>query len=676
MSTELGHFALCLAFVLALVQGVLPLAAGPLGRPEWRSVAVPAAQAQFVLLALSFAALTAAFLASDYSVRLVVAHSHSAKPWLYKLTGVWGNHEGSMLLWALILALFGAIAATAHQSLRQSFRAHVLGVQGLIGAAFLAFILFTSNPFMRMDPAPLEGQDLNPLLQDPGLAFHPPFLYLGYVGFSITFAFAVAALIEGRVDGTWARALRPWALGAWMALTLGIALGSWWAYYELGGGGWWFWDPVENASLMPWLLGTALLHSVIVVEKRGALRQWTVLLAILTFVMSLLGTFLVRAGVLTSVHAFANDPERGVFILMILVAVTGAALALYAVRARSLAGGGAFAPVSREGALILNNLILVTVCATVLIGTLYPLFLDALGAGAISVGPPYFNMTVVPLMLPLLAVLPVGAMLAWKKADAGAVLSRLYAAVGAAVLTIVLVLAFTGGGPVLAALGMGLAAWLVVGAFADVAERAGLWRRPVDWAHGFRAFGRALRLPRAVWGQALAHAGLGIMVAGIVGVTAYETELIKRMSPGESMAVGPYSLRFDQVREADGSNYRATQGVFHLQRDGETVAVLTPERRFYPAARQPTTEVGIYTTGFGDIYVALGESQAAQTGSGTAWTVRAWEKPLIPWIWGGALVMVFGGGLALVARRPAVRMQMAEAAQTEPAGRLGPERTA
>ncbi len=656
MTAELGHFALCLALVLALIQATIPLYAAHRGNRDLANVAVPAAQSQAFMIVAAFLALTQAYVTSDFSVLNVAENSHSAKPLIYKISGVWGNHEGSMVLWVLILALFGLAVATVRGGLDDFFRARVLAVQGLIGAAFLAFILITSNPFIRVDPVPFEGRSLNPLLQDPGLAIHPPFLYLGYVGFSMAFSFAVAALIGGQVDRAWASWVRPWTLAAWMFLTIGIGLGSWWAYNELGWGGWWFWDPVENASLMPWLLGTALLHSALVVERRGALKHWTILLAILTFSFSLLGTFLVRSGVLTSVHAFANDPERGVFILAILLGLTGGALALYALRSKDLSGGGGFAPISREGALVLNNLFLVTACATVCIGTLYPLFLDAakavfpaaIGDVRISVGPPYFNQTVVPLMIPLFLAVPVGAMLAWKKGDLGAALTRLRYA-GAAALGIAVLLGALGAGwSILALPSFALAAWLVGGSAVLIAERAGIGRSALSEVPR-----RLAGVPRLAWGTAIAHGGLGILVAGIAGVSLFQTEAIVRVSPGESLTIGAYTLQFEGVERIDGPNYTADQGQIIAERDGRTVAVLAPERRHYPASDRGTTEVGLHSTLWQDLYVTLGEPQQVGTGpaSEAAWAVRAYVKPLINWVWAGALIMVLGGGLALSDRR-------------------------
>ncbi len=641
MIAEIGHFALILAFLLALVQGTLPMIGAARGEPALMATARPAAIVQLVLVAVAFLALGHAFVVSDFSVELVSRHSHTLKPLLYKVTGVWANHEGSMVLWVLILTLFGAMIAGFGDNLPATLRARVLAVHGLVAAGFFAFILFTSNPFLRLDPAPVEGQGLNPLLQDPGLAFHPPFLYLGYVGFSISFSFAVAALIEGRVDPAWARWVRPWTLLAWCALTVGIALGSWWAYYELGWGGWWFWDPVENASFMPWLAGTALLHSAIVVEKRDALKGWTVLLAILTFGLSLLGTFLVRSGVLTSVHAFATDPGRGVFILGLLVLIVGGALALYAVRAPGLRGGGLFAPVSREGALVLNNLLLTTATAVVLLGTLYPLLLDALGGGKVSVGPPFFEATFVPVMVPLLLACTIGATLAWKRGDLSGVLSRLGIAAAVAVAAMLAVAWSAGGGDLLAAFGLGLAAWLFVGALAELAAKIGIGRL----APG-AVLRRAAGLPRSAWGMTLAHAGLGIVVAGVTASSAWQTERILSMQPGDAAELAGYRLVFRGAAETAGPNYRAVTGRFDLERGGRVLAVLRPEKRSYPAERSETTEAAIHTTWLADIYAVLGER--ASTG---AWTARLYHNPLVPWIWLGAVVMAAGGAVSLTDRR-------------------------
>jgi cytochrome c-type biogenesis protein CcmF len=581
-----------------------------------------------------------AYLQSDFSVVNVWENSHSAKPILYKISGVWGNHEGSMVLWVLILAFFGALVAAFGVNLPDSLRATVLSVQAWISTVFLLFILGTSNPFLRIANPPAEGRDLNPILQDVGLAVHPPLLYAGYVGFSIAFSFAIAALIEGRVDAAWARWVRPWTLAAWCFLTLGIAVGSYWAYYELGWGGWWFWDPVENASFMPWLAGTALLHSAIVMEKRNALKVWTILLAILTFSLSLLGTFLVRSGVLTSVHAFASDPTRGVFILLILVLSVGGALSLFAWRAGSLQTGGVFAPISREGALILNNLLLTAACGVVLVGTLYPLALEALTGAKISVGAPFFDSTFVPIMVPLLIAVPFGPMLAWKRGDLYAATQRLFAAAGIAPVMIG-VYAFTVGGPVLAPVGIGIGAWLILGAMSEIVFRSKLLSGPLST--GLR---RAAGLPRSAWGTALAHIGLGVTVIGIATVSAYETEKIVSMMPGDTIEVSGYELTLDGFSPFQGPNYRDQVAHITVRKGGNEIGVLNPARRVYTATNRPTTETGIRTMGFSQLYVSLGEG----AGDGGV-AVRAYYKPLVTLIWLGAVVMVIGGVVSLSDRR-------------------------
>ncbi|MDF1845759.1 MAG: heme lyase CcmF/NrfE family subunit [Parvibaculaceae bacterium] len=641
MIAEFGHFVLVLALGVALVQAFGPLLGMPFNAAFGR-LAVPAARVQFVLLSVSFLALVYAFAVSDFSLSLVTANSHSAKPLIYKLTGAWGNHEGSMLLWTLILATFGAAVAFFGGNLPDGLRARVLGVQGLIGAAFLMFLLFTSNPFLRLDPAPFDGNGLNPILQDPALAFHPPFLYAGYVGFSIAFSFAVAALLEGKVDPAWARWVRPWTLAAWCCLTLGIAMGSWWAYYELGWGGWWFWDPVENASLMPWLLGTALLHSAIVVEKRGALKRWTLLLAIFTFALSLIGTFLVRSGVLTSVHAFAVDPARGVVILGILVFFVGGALTLYAIRAPALKVEGLFAPLSREAALIVNNLLLTAATVAVFVGTLYPLALDAVDGSKISVGAPFYNLTFVPIVIPLLLLVPFGPMLGWKRADVLGATQRL--GVAAAISTIGLAAAWMwqNDGPWGAPFGIALGVWLIAGAFSEIGYRVRLFRG----ATVAEAFGKARRLPRSAWGTAMAHAGVGVMVIGIVGITSWRVEVIEALAPGATFDVGSYAITFQNVESYQGPNFRADRGSFLVERNGKEIATLTPEKRVYPVSEMPTTEAAIYTIWVADLYVVLGDP----TGTG-AWTVRAYVNPLVPWVWIGAVIMVLGGMISLSDRR-------------------------
>jgi cytochrome c-type biogenesis protein CcmF len=638
---ELGHYALVLAFGLALVQGTLPLWGAARRDPVLIGLGPSAATAQLAALTLAFAALAHAFVVSDFSVALVAAGSHSTKPLVYKISGVWGNHEGSLVLWVWILALFGAAVGLLGRNLPPEFRARVLAIQGLIGAAFLAFVLFTSNPFLRLEPAPLDGQGLNPILQDPGLAMHPPMLYLGYVGFSTAYSFAIAALIEGRVDPTWARWVRPWALAAWSALTVGIALGSWWAYYELGWGGFWFWDPVENASFMPWLAGTALLHSAVVVEKRDTLKSWTVLLAIVTFSLSLLGTFLVRSGVLTSVHSFASDPARGVFILALLAVAVGGSLLLYAWRAPALQGGGLFAPISREGGLLLNNLLLATACATVLLGTLYPLALEVLGGAKISVGPPFYNATFVPLVMPLLLVLPIGSMLGWKRGDLLAVLPRLWLAAAAGIAALVLHLLLASPRSALAALGIGLGVWTVAGAISELVDRLGLLRPPLG-----AALARARRLPRSAWAMTLAHVGLGIVILGVTAVATGRTERLLVMQPGQGVELAGYEILFQGVTQARGPNYTAQRGTFTVSRGGAPVAELHSEKRFFPVERMPTTEAGIDTGLFRDLYLVLGEPAA-----GGGWTVRLYHNPLAFWIWGGAGLMGFAGLVSLTDRR-------------------------
>ncbi len=641
MIAELGQLALALALIVAVAQSIVPLIGAARGDAALTAFARPAAYVQLAAVAAAFVALTYAYVTSDFSVVTVARNSHTSMPLLYRLSGVWGNHEGSMLLWILILALMSAAVASFGANLPEGLRARVLAVQGMIGVAFLTFILFTSNPFTRQFPAPLDGRELNPLLQDPGLAFHPPWLYLGYVGFSVAFSFAVAALIEGKVDPAWARWVRPWTLFAWLALTIGIALGSWWAYYELGWGGWWFWDPVENASFMPWLIGAALLHSAVVVEKRDALKSWTILLALIAFSFSLIGTFLVRSGVLTSVHAFAVDPARGVFILMILFAAIGGSLALYAWRAPMLKAGGLFQPLSREGALVLNNLLLATGAATVLLGTLYPLFLDVLGAGKVSVGPPYFNSTFVPLMIPLVVAMAIGPLLSWKRADIAGAIGRLAAAGIATIAVIGIVLYASGGTGFIAALGLGLAAWLFVGTMIEFAERLRLFRAPLA-----ESYDRWRHLPRSALGMTVAHAGMAIAIAGMTASTLFQAEQILAMRAGEVVSMRGYDLRFEGVIQANGPNYQAERARFVVTSGGKPVTVLAPERRFYPVQRQQTTEAAIHTTGLADLYVVVGDSD----GKG-AWTVRLYHNPLVPWIWAGCLLMALGGGLSLTDRR-------------------------
>ncbi|TAK49761.1 MAG: heme lyase CcmF/NrfE family subunit [Xanthobacteraceae bacterium] len=640
MMPEAGHYALVLALVLALVQAVVPIIGARRRDPALMNVAASTASAQFMFALISFGALTASHMVSDFSVANVFENSHSLKPMLYKITGVWGNHEGSMMLWVFILALFGALVAVFGGNLPATLRANVLAAQAWIAAAFYLFILTTSNPFLRIANPPVEGRDLNPVLQDIGLALHPPLLYLGYVGFSISFSFAVAALIEGRIDAAWARWVRPWTLVAWIFLTLGIAMGSYWAYYELGWGGWWFWDPVENASLMPWLSGTALLHSALVMEKRNALKIWTILLAILTFSLSLLGTFLVRSGVLTSVHAFATDPARGVFILAILIFFIGGGFALYAWRAGSLKQGGLFAPVSREGALVLNNLLLTTACATVFVGTLYPLALEALAADKISVGAPFFNLTFGPLFVPLLIAVPFGPLLAWKRGDLLGASQRLIAAGLLALAGVALVMAWSWGGPALAPFGVGLAIFVIVGAVSDLVERCGLIRKPA------LALKRARGLPASTWGTAFAHAGLGLTLLGIVCETTWSDERIATMRAGDQTMVGGYSVRLDGFAQRHGPNYREVTAQFAVARNGAAIGVMEPSKRNFVTRGSATTEAALMTRGFSQLYISLGDLSA----DGTI-AVRLYHKPLVLLIWLGTVVMVFGGGLSLMDRR-------------------------
>ena len=641
MIPELGHFALILALAVALVQGTLPLVGAARGDARLMALGSTAALTQALLVVVAFAALTQAYVTSDFSVANVVANSHSAKPLVYKISGVWGNHEGSMLLWALILAVFGAAVALFGANLPDSLRARVLAIQALIGVGFLAFLLFTSNPFERLSPAPADGNGLNPLLQDPGLAFHPPLLYLGYVGFSVTYAFAIAALLEGRVDPAWARWVRPWTLAAWCFLTLGIALGSWWAYYILGWGGFWFWDPVENASLMPWLAGTALLHSAIVVEKRDALKSWTVLLAILAFSLSLLGTFLVRSGVLTSVHAFAQDPARGLYILAFLLTVTGGGLALYAWRAPKLTSSGLFQPISREGALILNNLLLCTLAATVLLGTLYPLFLDLLTGNKVSVGPPFFNATFVPICGPLFAALCVGPFLGWKRAELWPALQQLRVAFFVAVVAAIVAAVAIDSRSALAAVAFGFGVWLIVGSLVEFAGRLRLGRAP--WPESLR---RLRATPRASLGMTISHAALGVVVLGAVATGAWHLEAIQTIKPGEKMRIAGYDITLVRVDNVQGPNYIAERAILAVTVGGRPFTVLEPERRLFTVQRRQVAETAIHSNGFRDLYAALGEGDR-----NTGWVVRLYLNPLAPWIWLGAALCAFGGFVSLSDRR-------------------------
>ena len=636
MTPELGHFALILALCVAAMQGVLPLVGAARGDARWIAVARPAARAQFLLVLFAFGCLALAFVGNDFSVAYVANHSNSKLPAPFRFAATWGGHEGSLLLWLLMLSGWSAAVSIASRQLPDAMVARVLGVLGLVSAGFMLFTLFTSNPFERVLPAPPDGRDLNPLLQDPGLIFHPPMLYMGYVGFSVAFAFALGALIAGRLDAAWARWSRPWTIAAWIFLTLGIALGSYWAYYELGWGGWWFWDPVENASFMPWLVGTALIHSLAVTEKRGAFKSWTVLLAITAFSLSLLGTFLVRSGVLTSVHAFATDPRRGVFILALLTLVIGGSLVLFALRAPRAATGGQFALVSRESLLLANNVLLVVAAASVLLGTLYPLVIDALGLGKLSVGPPYFNAVFVPLMVLLLFFVATGPFARWKEASASAIARRLAIPAAVAVAVGIGVPFALGGWQPLPALGAALAAWVACATAANIRERIaqGGWRQPRAW-----------------YGMHFAHLGLAVCVTGVALVKGYESEKDVRMALGETVAIGPYQLRFAGVREVEGPNYRASRGELTLERDGRVLRTMRPEKRAYLSSQMPMTEAAIDSGLTRDVYVSLGEPL-----DGGAWSVRAHHKPFVDWIWFGALFMAFGGFLAASDRRYRVRV--------------------
>ncbi|MBK6905859.1 MAG: heme lyase CcmF/NrfE family subunit [Rhodocyclaceae bacterium] len=638
MIAELGHFALILAFLVALTQGTLPLIGVHRKHAQWIAMARPAAQAQFLLLAIAFGCLANAFINNDFSVSYVANHSNTHLPTMYRFAAVWGGHEGSLLLWILMAAGWGMAVASFSRQLPDEMVARVLAVLGLVAIGLIAFVLLTSNPFERMIPAAEEGRDLNPLLQDPGLVFHPPMLYMGYVGFSVAFAFAIAALLAGRLDAAWARWSRPWTTAAWIFMTLGIALGSWWAYYELGWGGWWFWDPVENASFLPWLVGTALIHSLAVTEKRGAFKNWTVLLAIAAFSLSLLGTFLVRSGVLTSVHAFAADPSRGVFILILLAIVVGSSLALFAWRAPSVAAGGSFAMISRETFLLMNNVILVVATGSVLLGTLYPLIIDALGAGKLSVGPPYFNAVFVPVMIPLLFLMALGPIARWKEANLREMAARLRVAAILAVLAGIALPLLMGSWHFMTALGCLLAVWIAAAVVFQTRDRL-----------------RTGNPPPSYWGMQLAHMGIAIFVIGVTMVGTYEEEKDVRMAPGDTVAIGNYTFRLIGVSEKSGPNYLASVGEVELLYKGKHEKLLHPEKRQYLSSTMPMTEAAIDTGLTRDLYVSLGEP-LDKTADGKpdftgAWAVRVYYKPFVDWIWGGCLLMALGGLLAVIDRR-------------------------
>ena len=639
MIVELGHFALILAFVVACLQTVLPLIGAQRNDPVLMALAGPAATVQFLLVAFSFGALTYAFVTDDFSLILVVNNSHTLKPMLYKVAGVWGNHEGSLLLWVLALSLYGATAHWFGDKLPQRLKARVLAVQGSIAVAFLALMLWTSNPFLRLQNPPMNGHDMNPLLQDPGLAFHPPFLYLGYVGLSMAFAFAVAALIEGRVDAAWGRWVRPWTLAAWLFLTIGITMGSLWAYYELGWGGFWFWDPVENASFMPWLIATALLHSAIVVEKRESLKAWTILLAILAFGFSLVGTFIVRSGVITSVHSFASDPTRGMFILAILAIFVGGALTLFAARAGQLEAKGVFAMVSRESGLIVNNLLLTVACFVVFIGTIWPLIAEILWNRALSVGAPFFNAAFMPFAIGLAIFLPIGAVLPWKRAELGRAVRPFIGAFALTVAAALLAYAITGARSALGPLGVALAVWLDAGAVVDLAQRCG--RGNLN-----QRLSRLTRLPRADWGKAMAHGGFGVAIFGIVSLTSWAVEDIRVVKLGESYTLGQYEVQLVGVTDQQGPNYIARVAEMRVTKGGAAVAVMYPAKRTYPVAGMTTTEAAIRPGIFGDIYLVVGDPQDSG-----GYAVRSYIKPFADWLWLGGLMMASGGILSLTDRR-------------------------
>ena len=626
MTPEIGQLALSLALVVALVQGSLPLWGAHKGHGAWMGVARPAAQAQALLVAFAFGCLTYAFVSDDFSVQYVATHSNSALPMAYKAAGVWGGHEGSLLLWCLMLGVWMVAVSLFSAHLPEEMAARVLGVMGVVSAGFLAFMLFTSNPFDRLLPAAADGRDLNPLLQDPGMVVHPPMLYMGYVGFSVAFAFAVAALLSGRLDAAWARWSRPWTTVAWVFLTLGIALGSAWAYYELGWGGWWFWDPVENASFMPWLVGTALIHSLAVTEKRGAFRSWTVLLAIVAFGLSLLGTFLVRSGVLTSVHAFAVDPKRGIFILALFSLFIGGALLLYVWRTARIGLGGGFEPVSRESLLLANNALLTAAAGTVFLGTLYPLAVDALGAGKISVGPPYFESVFVPLMAPALFLMGIGPLARWKQASLPELAVRLRWALAVSLaLGLILPFAF-GRWHALVGFGLALAAWIAL--------------------TGVLSFRKSWKQTRAHYGMVVAHLGVAVFVVGVTLVKGYESEQDARMKPGETLELAGYAFHLTGVSEVQGPNYVAARASLSVTRGGRAVTTLYPERRVYRVQEQVMTEAAIDPGLTRDLYASLGDPL-----DGGAWLIKVQHKPFVDWIWGGCLIMALGGLLAASDRR-------------------------
>jgi cytochrome c-type biogenesis protein CcmF len=643
MIPEIGQFALIIALLLALTQATLPMIGASRGNSTWIALAAPTGQAQFIFVAIAFCCLGYSFITNDFSVLNVATNSNSQLPLHYRLAATWGSHEGSLLLWTLMLAVWTVAVSLFSRHLPEEMVARVLSVMGFVSFGFLLFMLLTSNPFTRLSPVPPDGRDLNPLLQDPAMVAHPPMLYMGYVGFSVAFAFAIAALIGGRLDATWARWSRPWTTVAWMFLTCGIALGSFWAYYELGWGGWWFWDPVENASFMPWLVGTALIHSLAVTEKRGGFKSWTVLLAIAAFSLSLLGTFLVRSGVLTSVHAFATDPKRGVFILAFLLVVIGGSLLLYAIRAKQVGVGGKFDVVSRESLLLSNNVLLTVAAASVLLGTLYPLLVDALGGAKLSVGPPYFNLVFVPLMAPAMFLMGVGPIARWKKASLPDLVTRLRWAFVISVLSAIVLPFVLGGFKWLVSLGLLLAIWIVTTIFVN------LWERVRVTSGQLNTFQKLRTQSRSYYGMQLAHLGVAVFIVGVTLVTGYQTEQDVRMSPGDVVTAGRYSFRFVRVTRETGPNYIAARAEIVVSQDGVEIEKMFPEKRNYTASGNVMTETAIDSGIFRHLYISLGEAV-----SNDAWSVRVYYKPFVGWIWFGAILMALGGGLAVSDRRYAL----------------------
>ncbi len=635
MIPEFGHIALILALCVSIVQGVLPLLGAHLGRREWLILARPAAQVSFLLLSISFAVLAWSFYTNDFSVLYVAEHSNAQLPVVYRIGAVWGGHEGSLLLWIFLLTGWAFAVAQLSKTLDEFMVARVVGVLGLVATGLLLFVLATSNPFERLFPAAQDGRSLNPLLQDPGLVFHPPMLYMGYVGFSVAFAFAIASLLSGKLDAAWARWSRPWTTTAWIFLTLGIALGSWWAYYELGWGGWWFWDPVENASFMPWLIGTALLHSLAVTEKRGGFKNWTVLLAIIAFSMSLLGTFLVRSGVLTSVHAFATDPRRGIFILILLSLVVGSSLFLYALRAPKSALGGAFSLMSRETLILLGNVFLVVAAGSVLLGTIYPLLIDALNLGKISVGPPYFNSVFVPIMVPVLCLLAIGPWANWKSTNLQTLVKHLWIAAVVAFVAAILIPRIMGDFSLLISLGFLLSFWIITSSVLQIIRQA-----------------KSGKPTRSFIGMQFGHIGMAVFVIGVTMVGGYQEEKDVRMAPGDTVNVGGYQIKLMNVRLAPGPNYEAMRGAFELSRHGNLETILYPEKRNYFSSTMPMTEAAIDAGFTRDVYVSLGEPL-----EGNAWAVRVYYKPFVDWIWGGCLLMALGGLFAVFDKRYRLRLK-------------------